>query len=303
MDYTDLKDKVIVLLEKIVEHNDFLKKDEKASLLELDVIMQDMRSLYDVYAQMRKDLETNLSEEQGTTEGLKEEPSRIGVYEKKKEAAPKEITESEEPGEEPGHKPVETQKAETEYSEKQNHEKDLKIKESEVKEPETASEDSAPAEKEHSVVDSGSYKEKQPADEPANSGPAEENRTKRIADKFENGDQALGEKLVSLESSLHDKISGEKEDHSIGAKMQQKSIANIKDAIGVNEKFLFINELFNGNIQAYNEAVDKLNNFGNINEAFEYINELTTAFSWDGQRSATTIEKFASLVQRRYMSN
>ncbi|MFW5707904.1 MAG: hypothetical protein ACOC12_08290, partial [Bacteroidota bacterium] len=81
----------------------------------------------------------------------------------------------------------------------------------------------------------------------------------------------------------------------------QKPVANIKEAIGINEKFLFINELFSGDLKAYNDAVQQLNNCSSIQEAFELLNRYTEDFQWDGQRSAETIEKFANIVQRRYM--
>ncbi|TVQ82991.1 MAG: hypothetical protein EA393_16305 [Bacteroidetes bacterium] len=111
----------------------------------------------------------------------------------------------------------------------------------------------------------------------------------------------VGEKYTNGKSLIHERLAQIKEDKSIGTRMQYKPVKNIKEAIGVNEKFLFINELFNGDLKSYNESVEKLNEFPSIHEAFEFLNKLTYEFQWDGQRSAVTIEKFANLVQRRYM--
>lgn len=130
---------------------------------------------------------------------------------------------------------------------------------------------------------------------------AEKATPKAVADLFSQEKIIVGEKFSSDKSSVHERLAQIKEDVSIGTRMQHKPIANIKDAIGLNEKFLFINELFNGDLNAYNESVAELNTFPSIHEAFEYLNLLTTQFQWDGQRSAETIEKFANLVQRRYM--
>jgi hypothetical protein len=113
----------------------------------------------------------------------------------------------------------------------------------------------------------------------------------------------LGDKYSGNGNSVHERLAKMKEDKSIGARMQFKPIENLKAAIGVNEKFLFVNELFNGDLQAYNEAVHKLNAYPSIHEAFEFLNHLTTQYNWDGQRSADTIEKFANLVQRRFMAS
>ena len=100
---------------------------------------------------------------------------------------------------------------------------------------------------------------------------------------------------------MHQRIASQKEDKSIGTRLQQQPIGHIKEAIGLNEKFLFINELFNGDIQAYNEAIANLNDMGDLTSAFDYLNKLTKDQGWDAGRSAETIEKLASFVQRRYM--
>lgn len=83
--------------------------------------------------------------------------------------------------------------------------------------------------------------------------------------------------------------------------MQQQPINSIKDAIGINEKFLFINELFKGDIEMYRQAMDDLNEKENMQAAFDSLNELADKYSWDANRSTATIEKLANIVQRRYM--
>lgn len=302
MEYSSLKDKIILLLEKIVERNNFLNSDKQLSLLEIDILMADMRELYDVYSQIRQQVENKDGD--GGELAYAEEPSR--------KEPPSERT-TEKVAEEPKPTPAEAQKEEEAPEVEQNNpvEEDEgnaePIMEEPVEETEENNENPQP-EEEKQEVKQEPVVEKEQVQEPASEVKPKEpevNKPSTVGEKFENDsdNQAIGEMLGSIENSLHDKISGSKEDVSIGARMQQKSISSLKDAIGVNEKFLFINELFNGNIQDYNEAIDKLNNFGDINEAFEYINGLTARFAWDGNRSATTIEKFASLVQRRYMNN
>jgi hypothetical protein len=112
----------------------------------------------------------------------------------------------------------------------------------------------------------------------------------------------VGERYSTDKGSVHERLAQIRDDKSIGMRMQSKPVANIKDAIGLNEKFLFINELFGGDISAYNNAITDLNSRASIHDAFEMLNNLTEEYKWDGQRSAETIEKFANLVQRRYMA-
>ncbi len=145
------------------------------------------------------------------------------------------------------------------------------------------------------------------ADEEMPADPVKEDTDKTSAKKTVNdilsiaGKKTIGDSYVETDKSLNQRISENKVDESIGARMQQQPVASIRDAIGVNEKFLFINELFDGDIRAYNDAIAQLNDMQNIRAAFDHLNSLGRQFSWDAQRSADTIEKLANYVQRRYM--
>ena len=155
----------------------------------------------------------------------------------------------------------------------------------------------------------------QPADSPARQPAASSGQAERkshgdakgsngrtVIDLFsQQHTRSIGDQLGQDDNSLHQRISSQKEDKSIGARLQQHRINNIKDAIGLNEKFLFINELFGGDIQVYNEVIAKLNNMETLKEAFDYLNELTNIHHWDTKRSTETIDKLAGFVQRRYL--
>lgn len=63
-------------------------------------------------------------------------------------------------------------------------------------------------------------------------------------------------------------------DNSLASKMQKNSIADIKSAIGINDKFLFINGIFKGDSQSYHQAIETINNFHHFHEALEYIEHI-----------------------------
>lgn len=122
-------------------------------------------------------------------------------------------------------------------------------------------------------------------------------------DPFKNKNaQPAVEPIKPEDNSLHQRLAAQKEDKSLSARLQMIPITHIKEGIGINEKFRFINELFAGNLQQYNEATERLNTFSNIDEAFAYLNALGKTHSWDENNSAETIEKLAGIVMRRYMS-
>ena len=94
------------------------------------------------------------------------------------------------------------------------------------------------------------------------------------------------------------KESKKKKEETMVERLQHKRIQDMKAAIGINEKFQFINELFEGNMKEYNVAVDQINNFSSNEEAESYISNLETVYKW--QPDNQIAENFKELVERRF---
>ncbi|MEK6614782.1 MAG: hypothetical protein AABZ32_01525 [Bacteroidota bacterium] len=85
---------------------------------------------------------------------------------------------------------------------------------------------------------------------------------------------------------------------SVAEKLQHKKIADLKASIGINEKFQFINELFEGNMKEYNVAIDQINRFISHSEAVSYIANLQEVYKWKEDNLIAT--NFHELVKRRF---
>lgn len=59
------------------------------------------------------------------------------------------------------------------------------------------------------------------------------------------------------------------------------SSPQLKSLIGINDKFLFINELFDGNLKEYNEAIETLSGFKDSRAALEFLNLLREKNMWE----------------------
>lgn len=105
----------------------------------------------------------------------------------------------------------------------------------------------------------------------------------------------LGEKFDTLGSSLNDKIAGSQKKKDLGSTIQKKPLQNIESAIGINEKFLFINELFGGNTEKYKSTIDILNHYEQLEEAQGYLEK---NFSWDYKGYPAM--KLMELVNRKF---
>jgi len=264
MSLLETKENIVNLLENIIKRTELIERQSGSrNLLEIDLALEDVRDLYKELNHLRRLSE---NDQLKTVSGLKKTENNIPASSEKQH-----VESVKEEKEEKVQKPAEpvAQKAQPLQEEKIEE----KPKETAKVQPET----------------------------PAK--PKVESQTVQKTDTETEQKQktVVGEKYTNGKSLIHERLAQIKEDKSIGTRMQYKPVKNIKEAIGVNEKFLFINELFNGDLKSYNESVEKLNEFPSIHEAFEFLNKLTYEFQWDGQRSAVTIEKFANLVQRRYM--
>ena len=90
------------------------------------------------------------------------------------------------------------------------------------------------------------------------------------------------------------------EDDSLAQKLRKTPIDDLRKAIGLNQKFLLINELFGGDADTYNASVDQLNGASNHIEATNWIDsELRGQFEWDNE--STTVQEFLDLVERRFL--
>lgn len=100
--------------------------------------------------------------------------------------------------------------------------------------------------------------------------------------------------------SIADKLSAQ-QDPSLGEKMQQNQITDIRSAIGINDKFLFVNELFSGNLNDYNQAVDQLNKASNQVDATIIFEALHIKYNWESINEA--VKKFRKIINRKNFIN
>lgn len=91
--------------------------------------------------------------------------------------------------------------------------------------------------------------------------------------------------LFSGTTTIADSFQKE-EDRSIAARAVPPDVRDLKMAIGINDKFLFINELFKGDPSAYNEAIDHLNGGKDHGEANAALEGYRTEYNWPDNSEA-----------------
>ncbi|MFD0765685.1 hypothetical protein ACFQZI_12545 [Mucilaginibacter lutimaris] len=86
---------------------------------------------------------------------------------------------------------------------------------------------------------------------------------------------------------------------STSAEPAEAPIKDIKAAISLNDKLLFVKDLFNGYSLAYSEAIEIVNRFTSFEEADRFLKtNYVTKNNWEGKKA--TMDKFYALLKRRY---
>jgi len=108
------------------------------------------------------------------------------------------------------------------------------------------------------------------------------------------GVKTIGEKLGNNKTSINEILAQKNKATDISSRL--KPVTDIKSAIGVGDRFLFVRELFAGNSESFDETITHLNSLSSYQEACDHIKE---KFNWDNSQS--TVISFMNIVKRRYV--
>ncbi len=107
----------------------------------------------------------------------------------------------------------------------------------------------------------------------------------------------INETAFNKENSVNDKLKDNKTE--LSDKLNEASIKDLKKAIGVNDRFLFMKELFRGDEAMYERSIKTINSFSIFPEAEYWIRrELKIKLGWID--SNETVKQFDQLVKRRF---
>ncbi len=101
------------------------------------------------------------------------------------------------------------------------------------------------------------------------------------------------EKVISLNEKLF------AQQHEISDRLKDAPIEDLKKSIGVNERFLYLNELFRNDDVMYDKSIKTINSFTTYADAELWIRkELKLRLGWDDNYN--TVKQFYNLVKRRF---
>lgn len=100
-------------------------------------------------------------------------------------------------------------------------------------------------------------------------------------------------KTESDQSSIHNHHLAEKQ-HAVMDNLRK--IAKIKEALSINQKFMFTKVLFYGDFDSFSRAIDELDQQRDMQSALEYLEKYSAG--WD--RDSKEFHEFMEMVEKRF---
>jgi len=107
----------------------------------------------------------------------------------------------------------------------------------------------------------------------------------------------INQLIKEQQPSLNDRLKQDKTE--LAHKLKDAPIKDLRKAIGINDRFVFVNELFRGDEVMYERSIKTINSFHILQEAEYWMNrELKVKLGWNDTKEA--VQHFYGLVRRRF---
>jgi len=151
-----------------------------------------------------------------------------------------------------------------------------------------------------------SAEEKKQMAKPPRSKPVQEesdNKTEKritseVSEKNPQSSSIIADKFTGKSSSINEQLGTFKVEDDVTEIMKLQPIESLKAAIGLNDRFLFIREIFNGDKDAYDQAIAKLEKSSSTDDAKAVIISYTGS-----SKENEAVKQLMDLVKRKLIPN
>lgn len=91
-----------------------------------------------------------------------------------------------------------------------------------------------------------------------------------------------------------------REASDLSEKLSERPIQDLTKALAINDRLLYMNELFGRDLNALNDTLSQLNRLHTMEEAKALLEPIAARFDWPGEEREDTARDFIKLVRRRY---
>jgi hypothetical protein len=104
----------------------------------------------------------------------------------------------------------------------------------------------------------------------------------------------VSDRFKSSQPTLHDELASKTKQDDIVSQLKSQGASGIASTLGLNEKFELINELFDGNKEKFEFTMQVLNEAGSFVEAYNYLKD---NFKWD--MDSQYVQRMLELIRRK----
>ena len=116
-----------------------------------------------------------------------------------------------------------------------------------------------------------------------------------IEENKEKVNEVILEKIDKKEETVIKSITKEKPTEITEEENLQKNTKDIRDLIGLNDNYLFIRELFDGDSKEYTDTINRINSANSLSEA----QKITSSQRWNKEDESTQL--FLELLNRKFI--
>jgi hypothetical protein len=110
-------------------------------------------------------------------------------------------------------------------------------------------------------------------------------------------DDSEEEVIINARPTLNDNF--RKVSASLADSHSNRKIDSLKNSISINQRFSFINELFDGDNTSYYNVIKVLDEYGDAYSAQQYVaNDLTQRYNWNNKQEH--VNKLLRLIERKF---
>lgn len=103
-------------------------------------------------------------------------------------------------------------------------------------------------------------------------------------------------------STKYNTLFQQQQSNELSDRLSRSPIDNLQRALSINDRLLTVNQLFNGNHEAFNETIDILNSKYSFGEAKSYlVRYVIDKYEWLDEEKVDQARDFIKLVERRFL--
>ncbi|MBO4739970.1 MAG: hypothetical protein J5606_10490 [Bacteroidales bacterium] len=108
---------------------------------------------------------------------------------------------------------------------------------------------------------------------------------------------SISEKYQQSRPSVNDMVSGMQNNDTLGLSLGHGS-SDLMNSIDINNKFLFVKELFKNNGSLFTEEINKLNDFKRLTDLLPYLEQLKQKYNW--KENSEAYQELYRLLLRKF---